>query len=192
MNQSVLPYHILLASQSPRRQELLTKLDASFEIVKVEVEEVYPPALKKEEVALYLCKLKADAFAGYIPESSVLVTADTIVCVDDFILGKPAAAADAMRMLRILSGRKHDVITAVCIRTEKIEKAFYVTSSVYFKPLSEEDITYYVNKYKPFDKAGAYGVQEWIGLVGIERIEGSYFNVMGLPVKELYEEIKRL
>ena len=184
-------HNIILASQSPRRQELLTKLGIPFRLQPSDVEEVYPPELKGEEVALYLCRLKADAFNREGIGEDILITADTIVCVDDLILGKPKDVPEASEMLKLLSGRRHEVITGVCMRSAKKEKLFAITSSVFFKELSEAEIEFYVKEYRPFDKAGAYGVQEWIGLVGIEHIEGSYYNVMGLPVKELYEELQK-
>ena len=137
-------------------------------------------------MALYLSELKAKAFEGTLADNVILITADTIVCIDNMILGKPADYADAVRILEILSGRKHEVITAVCLTSREKQISFFASSYVYFKPLNKAEIDYYITYYKPFDKAGAYGAQDWIGLTGIERIEGSYFNVMGLPVKELY------
>lgn len=182
-------YTLILASKSPRRQWLLKELGLEFTIQTKEVEEVYPQELKREEVALYLAELKAGAFQDTLSSSGIVITADTIVCVDDQILGKPKDHEDAVRILNLLSGRKHEVITGVCLRSSEKSISFYVETEVFFKKLSAEEIHYYLERYKPYDKAGAYGIQEWIGFIGIEKITGSYFNVMGLPVKELYEEI---
>jgi septum formation protein len=184
-------YKIILASKSPRRQLLLKELGCSFEVRTREVEEVFPPHLKREQVALYLAELKAKAFDEELGPGTVVITADTIVCVDDLIVGKPADYNDAVRILRLLSGRRHEVITGVCLHNGSTLKSFHVCTDVYFKKLTDEEIGYYLENYRPYDKAGAYGIQEWIGLIGIERINGSYFNVMGLPVKELYEELLR-
>ncbi len=185
-------YKIILASQSPRRRQLLEILGWSFKAVTKDVDETIPEGMKRAEAARYLAEHKSDHFLEYIDKNTLVITADTIVCLDDSIINKPVDAADAKLMLRRLSGRKHDVFTAVYIRGENIKRLFDVKSSVYFKELSDNEINYYVEKYSPLDKAGAYGIQEWIGLIGIERIEGSYFNVMGLPVKELSEEILSL
>jgi septum formation protein len=182
-------YRLILASKSPRRRQLLEELGWEFEVRTREVDESYPPELKGKEVALYLAELKAKAFDEVLDENTVVITADTIVCVDDLILGKPVDQADALRMLSLLSGREHEVITAVCIHSSRKLKSFAVTTRVQFKNLREEEALHYVTAYRPFDKAGAYGIQEWIGLTGISGIHGSYFNVVGLPVKELYEEL---
>jgi septum formation protein len=181
---------IILASRSPRRHFLLKELGLDFEVIVPDVEEVYPGGLTPEQVAVYLAELKADAFPeSQIDDKTLVITADTIVSLSDEILGKPSGAAEATEMLKKLSGRKHDVITAVCLRSHRRKTIFHVTSAVYFKPLSEEEIRYYIAHFSPFDKAGGYGVQEWIGYIGISRIEGSFFNVMGLPVKEVYEQL---
>jgi len=180
---------IILASKSPRRQELLKGLGVDFEVRTKEVEEVYPNHLKNEEVALFLSELKSAAFENEIKANELLITSDTIVCIDDQILGKPKNATDAEKMLGVLSGRKHEVITAVTLSTLEKKHSFAVSTAVYFKELSTEEIDYYITNYQPFDKAGSYGIQEWIGYVGIEKIEGSYFNVVGLPVHQLYEEL---
>lgn len=182
-------YEIILASQSPRRQQLLKEMGWSFTVQTKDVEEIYPPYLKQEQVALYLAQLKADAFENELKKNTLVITADTIVCIDDKILGKPANYDEAVSMLKMLSGRKHVVITAVCLKSKQKQKLFYASTDVYFKSFTDEEIRYYVSNYKPFDKAGAYGAQEWLGFVGIEKIDGSYFNVMGLPTKELYEEM---
>ena len=180
---------IILASKSPRRQQLLKELGWDFTIMTKNIDESFPENLKREEVALYLCEHKANAFKGEIPDNALLITADTIVCVDDMIINKPEDENDARRMLNILSGRQHDVYTGVCISSNEKAVTFAVRSSVYFKKLSDEEIDFYIKNYHPYDKAGAYGVQEWIGFIAIEKIDGSYYNVMGLPVKELYENI---
>ena len=180
---------IILASKSPRRQELLKGLGVDFEVKTKEVKEVYPDHLKKEEVAIYLSELKSDAFKDDIQWDELIITSDTIVCVEDQVLGKPEGVEEAKGMLHQLSGKKHEVITAVTLFSAEKKHSFAVSTSVYFKALTEEEINYYIANYQPFDKAGSYGIQEWIGYVGIEKIEGSYFNVVGLPLHQLYEEL---
>lgn len=182
---------ILLASNSPRRKELLASLGLTFEVRVKEVHEDFPEHMQREEVAEYLASHKADAYANDLKDE-VLITADTIVCLGDRILNKPADAKEAFEMLRALSGAGHEVITGVCLLTRESKKVFHDTTKVYFKKLSDEEINYYINHYKPFDKAGAYGIQEWIGMIGIEKIEGSYFNVVGLPVQKLYMHLQQL
>jgi septum formation protein len=182
--------NIILASQSPRRQYLLRELGIEFRIREIHVREVYPAGLQPEEIADYLAELKAASFdETRLDEKDIVITADTIVAVGGEILGKPADYGEAVSMLRKLSGRRHDVITAVCLRSKTKKQLFHVRSSVYFKTLTSGEIEYYIDNFRPFDKAGGYGVQEWIGYIGIDRIDGSFFNVMGLPVKELYEEL---
>lgn len=185
-----LPQKLILASNSPRRKELLNKLDLKFEVRLKEVDEAYPDHLQREEVAEYLANYKAQA---YLPElqDEILITADTIVCLDDKILNKPADAEDAKIMLQQLSGKVHDVITGVCLLSRQKKDLFHDITRVYFKSLTPEEINFYVNIYKPFDKAGAYGAQEWMGMIGVEKIEGSYFNVMGLPVHKLYDRLNK-
>ncbi|HNS18457.1 MAG TPA: Maf family nucleotide pyrophosphatase [Bacteroidales bacterium] len=186
-------YHIILASRSPRRRHLLKELGISFEPADLETDESYPDDLQREEIALHLATSKASAFpASDLKENTLLITADTIVCLDHHIIGKPADRNEAIRLLKRLSGKKHEVITGVCLRTSSFTRSFFCETDVYFRELSEEEITYYVDHYLPLDKAGAYGAQEWIGYVGITRINGSYFNVMGLPVHQLYEELKKI
>lgn len=180
---------IILASKSPRRQYLLKEIGVNFEIVTKEVEELFPETLKREEIPLFLVKKKADAFDGAITENTIVITADTIVWLDNKPLNKPAHREEAIYMLKLLSGKMHEVVTAVNLKSARKEHSFYAVTKVHFKNLSEEEIIYYIDNYKPFDKAGAYGAQEWIGYIAVEKIEGSYFNVMGLPVKELYEEL---
>ncbi|MGE0562172.1 MAG: Maf family nucleotide pyrophosphatase [Flavobacteriales bacterium] len=182
---------IILASKSPRRQQLLKGLGLNFQIVLKEVEEIYPPELKREEVPLFLSKLKADVFVPDLKPNQLVITSDTIVCLEDRIIGKPKDRDDAFNMLSDLSGKMHEVITAVTLTSLEKQVSFFVITEVYFKTLSNLEIDYYINEYQPYDKAGGYGIQEWIGYIGIEKIVGSYFNVMGLPVKELYDELER-
>lgn len=181
--------HIILASKSPRRQQLLKDIGVDFEIRLKEVDEVYPSELKGKEVALFLSELKAKAFRNDLQTNEILLTSDTIVCLGEKILGKPKDKQHAIEMLGELSGKKHEVITAVTLTSTTKQHSFAVSTEVYFKPLTIEEITYYIDNYQPYDKAGSYGIQEWIGYIGIEKIVGSYFNVMGLPVKEVYEEL---
>ena len=184
--------HIILASNSPRRRELLAGLDLDFEVkVLPDIDESYPDNLPAAEVAGYISREKAASYRTLIGEDDLVVTADTVVIVGDEVLGKPKDAEDARRMLQLISGRTHQVITGVCLLTTDKKHSFSVTTDVTFKQLSEDEINYYIEHYKPFDKAGAYGIQEWIGYVGVTSISGSYFNVMGLPVQRLWEEIKK-
>ncbi len=182
-------YQLILASQSPRRQEMLKELGVEFEIRLKEVEEVYPEGLSATEIPVYLAELKASAFLNDIKDKDLVITADTIVCVDDWILGKPKDRADAVKMLKALSGRSHKVVSGVCLTSLKKKLSFSTTTDVHFKVLTDDEINYYIDNYKPFDKAGAYGIQEWIGFIGIDGIEGSYFNVVGLPIQRLYQEL---
>ncbi len=181
-------YNIILASGSPRRKELLKGLEIPFTIQTKDVNEIYPENLKEAAITEYLAKLKADAF-GNIDDKTLIITADTIVWLDDKPLMKPTDFDDAVKILTELSGKMHWVYTSVCIRTQKAEKIFSETTKVYFDPLTSDEIHYYIEQYKPYDKAGAYGAQDWIGYVAIHKIEGSYFNVMGLPVHRLYREM---
>ncbi len=185
-------YQIILASGSPRRHELLKQAGLSFTVGEQrEVQEVIPPGMKAEEAALALASQKAEAWRDIWQQDEMLViTADTIVLLDDRILGKPAGKEQAVAMLQDLSGRSHRVITGVTISGRERQKGFSEVTKVFFKPLSLSQINYYVNNYKPFDKAGAYAIQEWIGMVGIYRIEGCYYNVMGLPVARLMKEFE--
>ena len=182
-------YQLILASKSPRRQEMLKELGVEFEIKLKEVEEVYPEGLSAIEIPVYLAELKASAFLDDIKDKDLVITADTIVCIDDWILGKPKDRADAVKMLKALSGRSHKVVSGVCLTSLKKKLSFSTTTDVHFKVLTDEEINYYIDNYKPFDKAGAYGIQEWIGFIGIDGIEGSYFNVVGLPIQRLYQEL---
>ena len=186
-------YNIILASKSPRRQFLLKDLGISYSILNtIEVNETYPPTLPKERISTYLAEKKADAYRDLINDSTLLITADTIVWFQNAVLGKPKNHDEAIFMLKSLSGNMHEVITGVCIKTLHKSITFKASTKVYFANLTNEEIVYYVNTYHPFDKAGSYGVQEFIGYIGIERIEGSYFNVMGLPIHQLYKELKKL
>lgn len=183
-------YHIILASQSPRRKELLKGLNIPFDVKVIEVEETYPAGLVGVDIPTYLAKKKAIAFNNFMEENTLLITADTIVWHEGKVFGKPNDKKEARLMLTALSGKKHQVITGVCISTLKRRKVFSVISDVRFAKLNAEEIDYYLDNYEPYDKAGSYGVQEWMGFVGVESIEGSYFNVMGLPVQRLYNELK--
>ncbi len=183
-------YKLVLASHSPRRKELLAGLGMPFEVrVLQDIDEDYPDDLPVNEVARYIAKEKADAYRRIVAPDELIITADTVVIVGDEILGKPVDEADAIRMLRLLSGRTHQVTTGVCLLTAEKERCFDVTTDVTFKALSDEEIHYYVDHYRPFDKAGAYGIQEWIGYIGVTGLQGSYYNVMGLPVQRIYQEL---
>ncbi len=183
-------YKVILASGSPRRKELLKGMGIDYTVeLNTEVDESYSPTLPLQEVPAYLAQLKSHAFGRPLANNELLITADTVVICNKQLLGKPVDATDAQRMLHILSGNKHEVLTGVCVRTHDKEHSFTVSSIVSFRSLSSAEIAYYIDVYKPFDKAGAYGVQEWVGYIGIEHIEGSYFNVMGLPTQRLYMEL---
>ena len=185
-------YKLVLASHSPRRKELLAGLGMPFEVrVLQDIDEDYPDNLPVNEVARYIAKEKADAYRRIVAPDELIITADTVVIVGDEILGKPVDEADAIRMLRLLSGRTHQVTTGVCLLTAGKERCFDVTTDVTFKTLSDEEIHYYVDHYRPFDKAGAYGIQEWIGYIGVTGLHGSYYNVMGLPVQRIYQELTK-
>lgn len=184
-------YKLILASGSPRRRQLMQEAGFEFEVRLKETAEVYSPDLAAEQVPEYLAGLKASAFAGDLLPGELLITADTVVVLKGGILGKPTDRDDAIRMLHLLSGQKHTVITGVCLKTADKQKSFSVYTDVFFKELSEEEIIGYVDRFQPLDKAGAYGIQEWIGYIGIRRIEGSFYNVMGLPVQQLYEALKQ-
>lgn len=181
---------IVLGSKSPRRRQLLGEMGINFEVRTKEVDEDFPGHLSPVEVALSLCEKKAAAFSeSEIGENEILITADTIVCLGNKILNKPGDRAHAVEMLSHLSGKMHEVITGICLRSNAKTQSFYDITKVYFKKLSSDEIVHYVDHFKPFDKAGAYGIQEWIGLTGIEKIEGSYFNVVGLPTEKLYRAL---
>lgn len=182
-------YSIILGSQSPRRKELFEGLNLPFSVEVREVDELYPAEMQALEVPEYLAVLKAVPFKEDFKADELLITADTIVLIESRILGKPMDYAHAFEMLKQLSGKKHVVITGVCITSQKKQITFSDHTDVYFKTLTDNEIDYYLTHYRPYDKAGSYGVQEWIGYVAIEKIEGSYFNVMGLPIQRLYEEL---
>lgn len=183
-------YKLVLASGSPRRKDLLGGLNIPFEVWPTEhQDESFPSGLDTEIIPQYLAKKKSLAFTGKLDNSTILITSDTIVACNGMLLGKPADMVEASNMLKLLSGNMHTVVTGVCISSSSRSATFQSSTNVYFRNLSAEEIDYYVQHYNPLDKAGAYGVQEWIGFVGVERIEGSYFNVMGLPVQRLYIEL---
>ncbi len=186
-------YHIILASNSPRRRELLGGLGLPFEVrVLPDISETYPDTLPADETAEYIAVEKAAAYRPLLQPDDLVITADTVVICGDEVLGKPTDATDAHRMLRLLSGCTHHVVTGVCLLTSKFQRSFRVKTDVTFKVLDEEEIDYYIRTYQPMDKAGAYGIQEWIGYIGVTGLHGSYFNVMGLPVQRIYEELKKL
>lgn len=192
MLENLAAYRIILGSNSPRRRELLAGLDLSFDVHVIPgLEENYPDSLQPQEIPVFLSKQKAEAYLSTLEDQVLLITADTIVWNETEVIGKPKDREDAIRMLRSLSGHEHQVVTGVCLTTTKKQETFSVVSSVRFASLTDEEIIYYVDKYKPFDKAGAYGIQEWIGYVGVESISGSFYNVMGLPVQRLYQELKK-
>jgi len=184
-------YTIILGSQSPRRQELLHGLDLDFTVKVIDgLEEHYPATLRREEIPLFLAHQKAEAYLGSLTSTDMLITADTIVWLNGLVYGKPTDKEDAKKMLKALSGNTHEVITGVCVTTTEREETFASISKVTFATLSDDEIDYYIEKYKPMDKAGSYGIQEWIGYIGVERIDGSYYNVMGLPIQTLYKVLK--
>jgi len=183
-------YRIILASSSPRRQQLLKQLGIEFDIIIRDYNETYPPHLAGEEIAVYLAGLKAASFRNRLSDNEIVITADTIVWCNNRNLGKPSDADEARQIIRDLSGNTHEVITGVVLLSSFKEKSFSVSTRVTFTTLSEEEINYYIENFRPYDKAGAYGIQEWIGIAGCSRIEGCYFNVVGLPVQRLYEELK--
>lgn len=184
-------YNIILASGSPRRQAFFKELDLDFTIQVKEVAEVYSPELKHSEITDSLSKLKASVFTD-LQENDILITSDTIVWKDDKAFGKPKNFEEAKQMLQDLSGQMHEVITSVCFTSKEFQTTVNDVTKVWFKILSEEEIDYYINNYKPFDKAGSYGIQEWIGYIGIEKIEGCYFNVMGLPTRLVYKTLTEI
>ena len=189
LNEKFKNYKIILASGSPRRQQFLKELDIDFEIRLKEIEEIFPDNLQAEEITDFLAKLKASAFENDLQDNEVLITSDTIVWLENKALGKPIDASHAVKMLTEMSGKTHKVITSVCIKTTQKELVFHDETLVTFAKLTLKEIEYYLNNYQPFDKAGSYGIQEWIGLVAIEKIEGSYANVVGLPTHKLYKEL---
>ena len=186
-------YKVILASGSPRRRELMVGLGVNYEVrILPDVDESYPDTLQGEEIPLYIAKEKADAYIPMMQPDELIITADTIVWLDGEVLGKPRDREDALQMLRTMSGRTHEVFTGVCITTTDWQRSFTAQTEVRFDTLSEDEIIYYVDNFKPMDKAGAYGVQEWIGFIGVENISGSYYNIMGLPVQKLYRELLKV
>lgn len=185
-------YNLILASGSPRRQQFFKDLDLDFEIRLKEVEEIYPPELKGFEITDFLAELKSYAFDGELKENDLLITSDTIVWHNNIALGKPKDEQDAFTTLKSLSNATHEVITSVCFKTMDTTTVFHETTKVTFNEISDEAIHYYITNYKPYDKAGAYGIQEWIGAIAVSKIEGSYANVMGMPVDKVYEYLNQL
>ena len=185
-------YNIILASGSPRRQQFFKDLDIPFTIQLKEVEEVYPQELQGTEITDFLADLKSIPFDNLLTDKDLLITSDTIVWLENRALGKPKNHIDAFNMLKKLSGKKHQVMTSISIKSNGFQVITNDITDVYFKELSDDEITYYIEKYEPYDKAGAYGIQEWIGFIAIEKLEGSYFNVVGLPVHKLYKELMKL
>ena len=182
-------YNYILATKSPRRIQLLEELGISFTVQSVDISESYPKNLGMLEIPVFLARQKARPFEGSLGENDLLIAADTIVWLRREVLGKPSGEAEAKEMLRKLSGHIHQVVTGVCLKSRLKERTFYAVTHVEFKELTDQEINYYVTNYNPYDKAGAYGIQEWIGMAGITRVEGSYYNVVGLPVQRLYTEI---
>jgi len=185
-------YKLILASGSPRRQQFFKDLELDFEIRLKEIEEIFPPELKAEEITNYLAELKASAFEGELQSAEILITSDTIVWHNNKALGKPKDADDAFEILKSLSNATHEVITSVCFKTDTKSTVMHEVTKVTFNELSDESIRYYIENYKPFDKAGAYGIQEWIGFIGVSKIEGSYANVMGMPTDKVFEYLSTL
>ena len=186
-------YKVILASNSPRRKELLSNLGIRYEVKTLpDIDESFPEGLSEVETAAYIARAKADAYRGVMLADELIITADTIVWLDGVVMGKPKDEEEACDMLRRLSGQTHQVVTGVCLTTIDRQQSFATVTDVTFDRLTEEEITHYVSRYQPMDKAGAYGIQEWIGYVGVRSIKGSYFNVVGLPIQRLYQELKRL
>lgn len=184
-------YNFILASKSPRRSELLQSIGIKFKVITKDVVEEYQDNLSKEEIPVFLAELKVQPFLAELESNDLIITADTIVWLKGKVLGKPKDKKEAIRMLHELSGKQHQVISGVCLTSKRKQVSFHSISTVHFKKLTPIEIEYYVSQYKPFDKAGAYGIQEWIGSIGITHIEGSFYNVMGLPIQRLYEEIQK-
>ena len=192
LNDRLKNYNIILASQSPRRREILKMLGVDFKVVVKDTDETFPPELQGGAIPEHIAVLKASAFDSDLqsmPDNTIIIASDTIVYIDNKVIGKPKGREDAIEMLKTLSGRCHQVLTGVCIKTKDRQRSFFAESKVWFRELSDDEIIYYVDNYRPFDKAGAYAVQEWIGAAAIAKIEGSYYNVMGLPSQMLYNEL---
>lgn len=185
-------YNVILASNSPRRKELMSGLGIDYTVRTLpNVDESYPDTLSKEEIPAYICQAKATAYQSSMASDELLITADTIVWSEGRVLGKPTDRAEAIAMIRLLAGKSHQVITGVCLTTLEKQQTFTSVSEVVFDELTDDEIAYYVDHYQPMDKAGAYGVQEWIGYVGVKHISGSFYNIMGLPIQRLYQELKQ-
>lgn len=182
-------YNYILASKSPRRQQLLQSLGIEFEVKTSDVNEIFPTQMHKYDIPVFLAEIKSHPFLGKLKKNDLLITADTIVWFDGEVLGKPSDEKEATAMLGRLSGRSHEVISGVCLTSDKKKQTFHSSTTVQFKTLTKKEINYYIREYQPFDKAGSYGIQEWIGTIGIKYISGSFYNVMGLPIQKLYEEI---
>ncbi|SRX75073.1 Maf family nucleotide pyrophosphatase [Aequorivita antarctica] len=191
LRKKLIDYNIILASGSPRRQDFFRELNLDFTIQVKEIEETYSIELNHSEITDYLSQLKASVFVD-LSENDILITSDTIVWKDEKALGKPKNYDEARKMLQLLSGEMHEVITSVCFTSKGFQKIVHDVTKVWFKPLSEEEIDFYIKNYRPFDKAGGYGIQEWIGYIGIEKIEGCYFNVMGLPTRLVYKTLSQI
>lgn len=183
-------FKIILASRSPRRQQLLRELGLKFDVIIRDYEEIYPEGLTGEEIARFVAYEKAASFKNELSDDEIVIAADTIVWCNNKVMGKPVDHQDAIRILKEISGNTHEVITGVSIRSQSKEFTFSDSTNVSFEALTDEEISYYINKYKPYDKAGAYGIQEWIGIIACNHIDGSYFNVVGLPVQRLYKELQ--
>jgi len=192
LNKKLENYNIILASGSPRRQQFLKDLGLNFTVKSIDVEEIYPKYLHGNEITSFLAQLKADAYEETLNENDILITADTVVRFNGKILGKPKDVDEAKTMLKELSGQAHEVITSICLRTIEKTKIINDTTIVYFEKLNEEEIDFYLNNYAPFDKAGSYGIQEWLGYIAVKKIKGSFFNVMGFPVHKFYKEMMKL
>ena len=192
LNEKLKSYTVILASGSPRRQQFLKDLGIDFVIRTKDIKEVYPKYLHGKEITDYLAVLKANAFKDSLKKNEILITADTIVRFNGKVLGKPTDAKNAKEMLKELSGQAHEVITSVCIKTSEKQILINDSTDVYFKVLTDDEINFYVENYQPFDKAGSYGIQEWLGYIGVEKIVGSYYNVMGFPVHKFYKEMMNL
>jgi septum formation protein len=192
LHETIKYFHLILATQSPRRHQLMKGAGFNFDVIVPEgIEEIYPPDMPVESIPAYLAELKASYFVNKLKKNDIVITADTVVILNNKVLGKPSGQDEAVSMLKELSSNSHKVITGVCFYSVVSKITFSAESNVHFRTLTDEEIRFYVETYKPYDKAGAYGAQEWIGYVGIDWIEGSYFNVMGLPVQKVYKELEK-
>lgn len=193
LKEKIKKYSIILATQSPRRHYLMKEAGFNFKVSDLHsVDEKFPEGLDKYEIPIFLAELKSKAYPLTLKENEILITADTIVWLNNELIGKPKDRSEALMILKKLSGNMHEVLTGVCIRTSNVSHSFYAHTEVFFSKISDDELNYYIDEFKPFDKAGAYGIQDWIGFIGIERIRGSYFNVMGLPIQKLYRELEKI